>query len=280
MNGWFIAVIIFIVAGWLLETVLALLNSKAQPANLPSEFHDIYTPGKYHEAVQYQKVTTYFSLLEKGTSTLALFFFLVLGGFDYIDTIARSYDLGEISTGLIFVGLLSLLSFMLGLPFQLYSTFVIEERFGFNKTTLKTFCLDILKGGLLTLLLGAPLLAGILWFLGSTGSFAWLYCWGATILFTFTIQLLAPVFIMPLFNTFTPLQEGPLKENITTYANKQKFTIQGIFTMDGSKRSSKLNAFFTGFGKLKKVVTIHYDNYTIKNGHQVLTYTKNMQVVM
>lgn len=276
MNGWFITIIGFIIASWLVETILAITNIKAQPNQLPPEFQDIYTPEKYNEAVQYQKTTTYFSLLEKGTSTLLLLFFLMTGGFNWVDTVARSYELGEITTGLIFVGIVSLLSFIVSLPFQFYSTFVIEERFGFNKTTLRTFFLDTLKGGLLSLLLVAPLLTGILWFLGSSGSLAWLYCWATTLLFTFVIQLLAPVFIMPLFNTFTPLQEGPLKARISTYAKDQNFTLQGIFTMDGSKRSSKLNAFFTGFGKLKKVVLfdtlvekLHTDEIVAVLAHEV-----------
>lgn len=254
MDGWFIAIFIIIIASWFLETALALLNIRNQSDRLPPEFRDIYTPEKYLKAMEYHKATTYLSLLEKGTSTVLLLIFLNFGGFNYIDTLARSYDSGEISSGLLFIGLLSLLSFVCGLPFQLYSTFVVEERFGFNRTTFKTFILDSLKSGILLILFGVPLLAGIIWFFTTAGSYAWMYCWGATVIFSFLIQLLAPIIIMPLFNKFTPLPSGALKNAITEYAEKHSFTLQGIFTMDGSKRSSKLNAFFTGFGRLKKVV--------------------------
>ena len=254
MSSWFLAIIVIIALGWLLETVVTFINFQSQPSQLPKEFADIYSPEKYQHSLQYQSASTHCSLFEKATSAIALLLFLVFGGFNYIDTIARSFTYGEIGTGIIFIGLLTVLSYLLGLPFQLYSTFVIEERFGFNKTTGKTFIFDTLKGALLLIVIGVPVLVAILWFFSSTGSAAWFYCWIGMVIFTFTIQLLAPVLIMPLFNKFNPLEDGVLKDRINSYAREQSFTIQGVFTMDGSKRSTKLNAFFTGFGKLKKVV--------------------------
>ncbi len=254
MNGWLLILIIFIVTVWLLESVLSLLNLRNQPQTLSDDFKDVYDPEKYRKSLEYHKTTTNFSLLEKGVSTALTLAFLLLGGFDFIDLTARSFGYEMIGSGLIFVGILMLLSFLANLPFQIYSTFVIEERFGFNRTTAKTFIIDNVKSILLTVILGGILLASILWFFETTGAFAWLYCWLATVLFTFFIQLIAPVVIMPLFNKFTPLKDSTLKDEITKYTTSQKFTLQGIFTMDGSRRSSKLNAFFTGFGKFRKVV--------------------------
>jgi STE24 endopeptidase len=147
-----------------------------------------------------------------------------------------------------------LLSFIVSLPFSIYSTFKIESQFGFNRTTPRTFITDIIKSILLAILLGAPVLALILWFFENSGPYAWFYCWLGVILFSVVLQFLAPVLIMPLFNTFTPLQEGSLNEKITHYAKQENFKIQGIYTMDGSKRSAKLNAFFTGFGTFRKIV--------------------------
>ena len=254
MSSWFIAIIVIIITGWLLETGVTLLNLQSQPSQLPPEFADIYSAEKYQHSLQYQSSSTGCSLIKNTISTVALLLFLALDGFNYIDNIARNFNFGEIGTGLIFIGILTILSYLLGLPFQLYSTYVIEERFGFNKTTVKTFIIDTAKAALLSIVIGVPLLATIFWFFISTGSAAWLYCWIGLILFSFCIQLVAPVLIMPLFNKFSPLEDGTLKDRINDYAEKQHFTIQGVFTMDGSKRSSKLNAFFTGFGKLKKVV--------------------------
>jgi STE24 endopeptidase len=181
-------------------------------------------------------------------------YFLLLGGFNYIDIQARSFGLQELYTGLIYIGILALLSFVISIPFSVYSTFIIEEKFGFNRTTIKTYILDILKGTFLAILIGGPLLSLILWFFMQAGTYGWLYCWIGVVLFSVVMQFLAPILIMPIFNKFTPLEEGSLMSSINTYAKGQDFKIQGIFTMDGSKRSSKLNAFFTGFGKFKKIV--------------------------
>ncbi len=171
-----------------------------------------------------------------------------------MDVWARGFGFGQIATGLLFTGGLVLLSFIVNLPFSIYSTFSIEERFGFNRTSSKTFILDIFKGILLTVILGAPLLALILWFFLNSGEFGWLYCWFGVVLFSIAIQFLAPILIMPLFNKFYPLKDSPLRDSILKYVEQENFRLQGIFTMDGSKRSSKLNAFFTGFGKFKKIV--------------------------
>jgi STE24 endopeptidase len=142
---------------------------------------------------------------------------------------------------------------LLSFPFQVYATFVIEERFGFNRTTPLTFVKDMAKGVGLAVILGGPLLAGVLAFLQYAGPYAWVYCWVATVLVMLGVQFVAPTWIMPLFNTFQPLEPGPLREALLAYARRVDFPLQDVYVMDGSRRSSKSNAFFTGFGKHKRV---------------------------
>ena len=171
-----------------------------------------------------------------------------------MDQFARSFQWGSIFTGLVFAGLLLFASQMLDLPFSLYQTFVLEEKYGFNKTTPKTFILDILKSWGLVALLGSILFSGILWFFEYAGPLAWLYCWIVLTLFQLFLLFIAPVVIMPIFNKFVPLEEGELKTAIREYAEQQGFKMKGIFSMDGSKRSTKSNAFFTGFGGFRRIV--------------------------
>lgn len=254
MNTWLIVVLCIILVSFTLELTVSYLNIGALTPDLPKEFKDVYNRDEYQKSQQYTKATTGFGLIENSISTALTVGFLILGGFNWIDTIARSFGYNTIVTGLLFTAGLGILSFLVGIPFSIYSTFVIEENFGFNKTTMKTFTLDLIKAILLTMLLGGPLLALIFWFFEATGTYAWVYCWIGVVAFTVLMQFIAPVLIMPLFNKFTPLESGELKDKITDYSVKEKFQLSGIFTMDGSKRSTKLNAFFTGFGKFRKIV--------------------------
>ncbi|TKB08047.1 M48 family metallopeptidase [Desulforhopalus sp. IMCC35007] len=254
MNIWLIIVLAIIIFSFIFETSLSLLNIKALSPDLPKEFETVYNHAEYQKSQQYTKNLTIFSIIENTWSTLLIVTFILCGGFNWIDKLARQCGYGEIITGLIFTAILIFLSFLSTLPFSIYSTFVIETKFGFNTTTPKTFVLDILKGALLAIILGGPLLALIFWFFQATGVYAWVYCWIGVVAFSIGIQFIAPVVIMPLFNTFTPLEPGELKDKILGYSEQEKFKLNGIFTMDGSKRSTKLNAFFTGFGKFRKIV--------------------------
>ena len=254
MNGYLVFILGILLLSYLLELVVALLNLRSLTPQLPEEFSGVYDPQQYARSQEYTRVTTRFSLVESTVSIILTVFFILAGGFNLIDGVARSFGLASIPTGLLFTGMLGLLSACINLPFSIYSTFGIEQRFGFNTTTVKTFILDGLKALLLAVLLGAPLLAAILWFFETCGTIAWLYCWIAAVAFILVIQFLAPVLIMPLFNKFIPLAEGELKEAITGYATRQQFAMQGIYTMDGSKRSTRVNAFFTGFGSFRRIV--------------------------
>jgi len=250
--------LVFIVSILVLEYILGLVSKKLTISNfnteLPKEFEGYYDNEKYSKSQEYTRDNLKFSLIENSFSTLLIITFILIGGFNYIDIYARSFGFDSIFTGLIFTGLLMLGSSIISLPFSVYSTFVIEEKYGFNKTTAKTFFLDLIKGIVLSVLIGGVVLYGILFFFESFPKFAWLYSWLGMIIFSITMFFLAPIIIMPLFNKFTPLEDGELKEKIDIYAKKQKFKMKGIYTMDGSKRSTKLNAYFTGFGKFRRIV--------------------------
>jgi len=253
MNIYAVIILLTLIISFILDFITETLNLRALKDELPTEFKGVYDAEKYKKSQEYTRVNTKFGFI---TSTFGIALTLVFwfaGGFNSLDEIVRSWNLHPIFTGLSYIGILILAKSILSLPFSIYSTFVIEERFGFNKTTPKTFILDLIKGLLLGILLGGPLLAGILAFFQYSGSMAWLYCWIAVTVFTLFVQFIAPTWIMPLFNKFTPLEEGDLRSSILSYAESVNFPLKNLFVMDGSKRSAKSNAFFTGFGKNKRI---------------------------
>ena len=253
MNIYGVIILATLLINFSLQLTADLLNLRAVRDKIPAEFQDCFEPERYRKSQQYLRVTTRFGLITSSISLAVTLIFWFAGGFNRLDILVRGWHLGEIPTGLLYIGLLLLLRMMLFLPFDLYDTFVIENRFGFNKTTITTFIADRIKGIVLSVLIGAPLLAAILLFLQKTGSLAWLYCWGIATVAILAIQFIAPTWIMPLFNKFTPLAEGPLKEAILSYAKSVRFPLENVFVIDGSRRSSKANAFFTGFGKHRRI---------------------------
>jgi len=265
MNIYAIIILITMLTGYLLNLITNWLNIKHLKLELPGEFEGTYDEKAYTNSQSYTRVYTKFGYLTSTFSLILILIFWFAGGFNYLDIIVREWQLGAIWTGLFYMAILVILKSVFSLPFSIYSTFVIEEKFGFNKTTPKTFILDLLKGLLLGVLLGGPLLAGLLYFFQSLGEYAWVYAWIATTLFSLIVQFIAPTWIMPLFNKFNPLEAGELKDAILDYAKKSKFPLKGVFVMDGSKRSSKSNAFFTGFGKNKRIVLFD----TLINNHTV-----------
>jgi STE24 endopeptidase len=266
MNTWLLIVLSIILISCALEVTISVLNIGALSPDLPDEFADVFAPEKYRRSQEYTRAQTHLTIVQTSLSTLFTAGFILCGGFHFLDIWTRSLAELEIVIGLLFIGSTLLLSFLAGLPFSVYATFVVEERFGFNRTTSKTFIFDILKGMGLIIILGTPLLALILWFFAHAGPYGWLFCWLGVVLFTLVLQYHGPVLIMPLFNKFSPLPDGELRQAILDYARRQHFTLQGIFTMDGSKRSAKANAFFTGFGKYKKIV--FFDTLVEKLGPQ------------
>jgi STE24 endopeptidase len=254
MNFFLIIILVVLIGTYILGVIEDTLNVRHVRTDLPQEFEGYYDAVKYRKSQQYLRENTRFGIITDSITTPITIAFILFGGFNVVDRFARSFSLGPILTGLIFVGVLLLALQILSIPFSIYSTFVIEEKYGFNKTTPKTFILDILKSWLLIAMIGGLVLTAILWFFEEAGPWAWLYCWVAVTIFQIFLIFIAPVIIMPLFNKFVPLEEGDLKKSIQDYTRSQKFKLKGIFTMDGSKRSTKTNAFFTGFGKLRRIV--------------------------
>jgi len=253
MNVYTVIILAALIIEFILGFISDLLNLRALKTKLPDEFRDVFDKNRYEKSQRYTRVNIRFGWISGTFSLILILIFWFAGGFNVLDQWIRQFGLSPVWNGLIFIGILMLLRFVVTLPFSIYETFVIEEHFGFNKVTPRIFISDILKSLMLLLLLGAPLLAGILAFLQYAGPGAWLYCWGAAALFTLFVQFIAPTWIMPLFNKFTPLEDGALKKAILDYTRKVKYQLSGIYVMDGSKRSSKSNAFFTGFGKHRRI---------------------------
>ncbi len=251
-NAVAIYILIAIFLLWKLDFIASLLNIKALNPKLPKEFSDVFDQQKYEESQAYTRAREKFGLIQGVFSTFLLIAFWQVGGFGWFDTWVREFGWNETLTGIAFIIGLTAAQSMFSLPFEIYSTFVIEEKFGFNKTTVATFIVDQLKGLLLMGLIGIPILALILWIF-SLSSIAWLYAWIAFTSIQLLLTYLAPTYIMPLFNKFEPMPEGELKEAINAMAKKVDFPLTELFVMDGSKRSTKSNAFFTGFGKNKKI---------------------------
>ncbi|MDT8389699.1 MAG: M48 family metallopeptidase [Lentisphaeria bacterium] len=255
----FAGIIVFALVGeWLLELIADILNLRHFPAAVPAPFADVYTDEDYAKSRAYARVTTRFGWVKSIVSLVTLLVFWGLGGFALLNRwVTGLADSGFLASsivrGILFISVLAAARVVLSLPFSLYSTFVIEERFGFNKTTLKTFVADLVKSLLLGALIGWPLLAGVIWFFEVSGDLAWVFCWIFLTLVSLIIHYVAPTWIMPLFNTFTPLEDGSLKAKITAFAQKVAFPLRGVYVIDGSRRSSKGNAFFTGFGRNKRV---------------------------
>ena len=252
----FIAVIVLVALGvdFLLNLSADLLNLKHLSPELPHTFRDTYDKKRYADSQRYLKANTYFEWCVSVVNLLALLFFWFFGGFNWLDHFARGFDRGPVLTGIIFISLLILLKTIVDMPFGIYSTFVIEEKFGFNKTSWKTYLLDRVKGLLLSIILGLPLLGGVLAFFEYAGQNAWWYCWAVIILFSLLVRYIGPTWIMPLFNKFSPLEDGDLKNALMSLAERIHFPLTNVFLMDGSRRSTKSNAFFTGFGKNKRIV--------------------------
>ena len=251
-NATFLFIFIALTSLWFLDFIASILNLKALDPKLPEEFKGVYDEEKYAKSQEYTRVSERFGIITSIYNLTILFVFWFMGGFGWLDDLLRSMMWSPIVTGIAYIGALIIGSSLLNLPFKIYDTFVIEERFGFNKTTPKTFIIDTIKGVILGIVIGVPLLAMVLWIFDSV-EHAWLWAWLAFTAFQLLMMYLAPTFILPLFNKFTPMEEGELKSKIQKIAKKCDFPLTEIYVMDGSKRSTKSNAFFTGFGKNKKI---------------------------
>lgn len=253
---------------FMINKVLGYLNNKSRRAPIPDKLSGIYDDEKYQSSQAYQTEVFNFSMFSSSLSFLVMIGLLWFGGFGWLDDYIRSFGFSSPVVSLLFFAALFFTSDILGIPFDLYSTFVIEEKYDFNKTTPKTFVLDKLKGWLLTIILGGGFLLIFIWLVTMYESTFWIYFWGIIAGFMLIINMFYTSLILPLFNKLTPLEDGSLKEAINAYSEKVSFPLNNIYVIDGSKRSSKGNAFFSGIGKKKKVVL--YDSLIDKHTDEEL----------
>ncbi|MFH1382793.1 MAG: M48 family metallopeptidase [Chloroflexota bacterium] len=270
-----------LVLEFVLETAADILNLRSLRAKLPPALDGIYRTDEYRTSQEYARSRTRLGLMTRTLGLLILFSFWFGHGFNYLDQIVRAWGFNPIVSGLFYFGILGAAYNLLTLPASIYATFVIEERFGFNRTSVSTFIMDRLKGLALLVIIGSPLLAGILWLFEYTAPYAWLWAWFAAVLFTVVLEFISPIWIMPLFNRFTPMGPGELKEAIQNYARSAGYNIGKIFVIDSSRRSAKTNAFFTGFGRSKRIALFDtlVDKHTVPElvailAHEIGHYKK------
>ncbi|MFI1743685.1 M48 family metallopeptidase [Thalassobellus sediminis] len=252
-NTLFYIIIAIIIINFVVDKILDALNAKHYNDVLPEELQDVYDDTEYKKSQNYKATKYKFGIITSTFSILLTLGFLLFDGFEFIDNIARGYSENPILVALFFFGIIMIGSDILTTPFSYYSTFVIEEKFGFNKTTVKTFFLDKVKGWLMMAIVGGGILALIIWFYQVTGTHFWLYAWALVAVFSLFMNMFYSKLIVPLFNKQTPLEAGSLRDKIAAYADTVGFKLDKIFVIDGSKRSTKANAYFSGFGSEKRV---------------------------
>lgn len=274
MNTYGIIILVIILLEFIVDNGVKLLNLKNLSGKLPSEFADEYDADTYRKSQEYTSYRTKFGFVKSIFNLILFLVFWKIGGFEYVNTLAESLSDSFIIRGLYFFGIIMVAQQVLSLPFSIYSTFVIEEKYGFNKTTAITFVVDIVKGLALMVILGGLVLALVLYIFNELGQLSWLYAWGALVIITLAMQYVAPRWIMPLFNKYTPLEDGELKDKIMGFSEKVDFPLQEIYIIDGSKRSTKSNAFFTGFGKNKRIALFDtlVENHTVGELISVLAH--------
>lgn len=230
------------------------LNLRALSAPPPGEVATAYDAGDLERARSYTRDRMRLRMLRRTVDLALLLGFWGLGGFAWLDTVVAASELPAVPQGLLYFGALLSGMALLDVPFSLYSTFVIEQRYGFNRRTPRLWLMDAIKGAALAVLLGTPLLAATLWLFDAAGGTAWLYAWVVMVGVQLLLRQVAPRWILPLFNRYAPLGEGPLREAVLRYIERVRFPLRDVYVMDGSRRSTRANAFFTGMGKQRRVV--------------------------
>ncbi len=250
----FIIIIAIIIIDFIIDKYIDFLNAKQFDDKIPTELNDVYNEEEYYRSQSYKKENYKFSLITSTFTILITLSFFIFKGFAWVDQVARDINDNEIIITLIFFGIIMLGSDIISTPFAFYQNFIIEEKYGFNKSTKKLFFTDKLKGWLLSILIGGGILALIVWFYQKTGENFWIYTWVFIGIFTVFMTMFYSSLIVPLFNKQTPLEEGELRSSIESFAKKIGFNLDKIFVIDGSKRSTKANAYFSGFGAKKRIV--------------------------
>lgn len=249
----FYLIVGLILADYLLDLYVSILNAKHFNDPLPPLLSDVYDTAEYQKSQRYKKEQLRFGLLHSGFNLLLILSFIFLDGFLWLHQFSSQLFDQPIGVSLVFFGFLFGASFILSLPFSYYNTFVIEEKFGFNRSTQKTFWVDQLKSLVLTIIVGGLVLGLLNWFYLLLGSDFWWLAWLFTALIIVFMNLFYSKLIVPIFNKLQPLDNGELREKIENYATKENFNLDKINVIDGSKRSSKANAYFSGFGSQKQV---------------------------
>ena len=253
-NTLFVVILTVIIFNFALEQFLDYLNSKNWSDILPKELEGIYDAEKYHKSQNYAKAKQRLSTFLNTLSVFLILGLLYWKGFVLLDDFLRCITQNQILLGLLFFGIIGFAADILSLPFSLYNTFVIEERFGFNKTTIQTYILDKLKGWLLVVIIGGGIMALIIWIYTKTTSLFWIYTWGLISVFAIFMSMFYSTLIVPLFNKQAPLPKGELRDAIEKFASGVGFKLNNIYVIDNSKRSTKANAYFSGFGPKKRIV--------------------------
>ena len=238
---------------FVIDSVLNHFNAKHFNDTLPNDVSDVYEINEYQKSQSYKRTNHNFSKITSLFSLITTLLFFFFNGFSIVDEIARGFSNNIIIITLIFFGIIIIGSDIISIPFSLYKTFVIEEKFGFNKSTKKLFFLDKIKGLLMTIILGGSILSIITWFYEFTGNYFWIYTWLLITTFSVFLNMFYSKLIVPLFNEQTILEEGDLKNEIVKYVNSVGFKANNIYVLNGSKRSTKANAYFSGFGNQKRI---------------------------
>ncbi|EZH71373.1 peptidase M48 [Aquimarina atlantica] len=252
-NSLFYLLIAIIIIVFLIDSLLDILNSRHYNDQIPEELIDVYPEEEYQKSIAYKKANFKFKLVSSTISLCIMLLFFFLDGFAIVDNISRSISDNSIIIGLIFFGIIMIGSDILSTPATYYKIFVIEEKFGFNKTTIKTFFIDKIKSIIMMIIVGGGLLALIIWFYQITGNSFWVYAWTLVSIFTLAMNMFYAKLIVPIFNKQTPLEPGELRNTIEAYSKKVGFQLKDIFVIDGSKRSTKANAYFSGLGSEKRI---------------------------
>jgi len=253
-NTIFFLIIIIPLTGYLLERYLVYLNGKMWSETVPEKLKGICREEDYRKTQLYDRDNKKLSFWSSTFNLAVILSMIIAGGFSFVDGIARSISMNMIAISLIFFGLIGFASDIINIPFSWYDTFIIEKRYGFNKMKLRTFITDHIKSWFLALIIGIPVLGLITWFYYKTGTMFWLYAWGLITLFSIFMNLFYSELIVPLFNKQSPLEIGSLRNKIEDYATRAGFKLKDIYVIDGSKRSTKSNAYFSGFGPRKRIV--------------------------
>jgi STE24 endopeptidase len=253
-NTIFFLILIIPVTGFIVERYLDHLNQTMWSDALPEKLRGICNEEEYKKTQLYQKDNNRLSLFSSTFNLAVILIMIAAGGFAMIDSLARVFSIHPVIISLIFFGIIGFASDIINIPFSFYDTFVIEKKYGFNTMTIRTFITDHFKSWFIALLIGIPVLGLITWFYYKTGNNFWLYAWGLITIFSIFINLFYSELIVPLFNKQTPLEGGSLRTQIETFAKKTGFKLKNIYIIDGSKRSTKSNAYFSGFGPKKRIV--------------------------